>query len=175
MGFWQSVWAHLKVILKWVATKLLAPGVALLLVIGAIVLVALGFKDLQIGGLLGKLFGKPDPGKKAIDVANTIPKDRVDPNGNLIPIGQPDSKGDTQIQVVPIEQPGLFSNPDTVKYTPPGQTEPVEVQLPDGVKAKDVESVVVVQPEVTVVTVKDNTGLSTSRIDDLLAKYGDKP
>jgi len=171
--FWRAVWAHLKAAVKWLATKIAAPGVALLIIIGAILLVALGFKEIQIGGLLGKLLGKTPPeGKKVIDVANSIPKDRVDPNGNLIPIGKPDSKGDTQIQVVPIEEPGIFSNPDTIKFVPPGQTTPVEVKLPDGVKAKDVDTVVVVSPEVTVVTVKDNSGVSASTVDDLLKKYG---
>ena len=165
--FWQAVLKWL----KWFAVKLLAPGVALLVVIGAIVLVAMGCKELQIGGLLGKLFGKPAPEKNAIDTANSIPKDRVDANGNLIPLGKPDSKGDTQVQVVPIEQPGIFSNPGSVKYIPPGQTDPVEVKLPDGVKSSDVENVVIVSPTVTAVTVKDNTGLTTTRIDDLLAKY----
>ena len=169
--FWRAVFKTL----KWMAIKLLAPGVALIIIIGAILLIALGVKELQIGGLLAWLFGKKDPEKKAIDTANTIPKDRVDKDGNLIPIGKPDSKGDTQIQVVPIDQPGLFSNPDTVTFTPPGADKPIEVKLPDGVRAKDVDSVVIVSPEVTVITVKDNTGLSATRIDDLLTKYGDKP
>ncbi len=170
--FWQVVWAKLKGYLKWVAQKIAAPGVALIIIIGAILLVLIGCKGLQIGGLLGKLFGKPDPEKKAIDVANTIPPNRVDQNGNLIPIGQPDSGGNTQVQVVPIKDPGLFSNPDTVTFTPPGKTEPIEVKLPDGVKARDVDSVVVVNPEITLVTVKDSSGLNPSRVDDLLKKYG---
>ncbi len=168
----KDFWAAVLKTLKWLAVKLLAPGVAVLIVIGAILLIAIGFKELQIGGLLARLFGKPEPGKRVIDIANTIPKDRVDANGNLIPIGKPDSKGDTQVRVVPIKEPGLFSNPDTVEFVPPGKKEPVEVKLPDGVKAKDVDSVVIVSPEITVVTVKDNTGLSTQRIDDLLEKYG---
>lgn len=165
--FWQAV---LKT-LKWMAVKLLAPGVAVLIVIGAILLIAIGIKELQIGGLLAWLFGKKDPEKKAIDTANSIPKDRVDKDGNLIPLGKPDSKGDTQVQVVPIDQPGLFSNPDTVTFTPPGETKPVEVKLPDGVHSRDVEQVIVVQPDHFAVTVKDTTGLSTQRIDDLLGKY----
>lgn len=170
--FWRAVWKHLKAAVKWLATKIAAPGVALLIIIGAILLVALGFKEIQIGGILGKLLGKTPPdGKKVIDVANSIPKDRVDPNGNLIPIGKPDSKGDTQIQVVPIEEPGIFSNPDTIKFIPPGQTTPVEVKLPDGVRPCDVNQVVVVHPDEFVVTVKDATGLTPQRIDDLLARY----
>jgi len=168
----KDFWAAVLKTLKWVAVKILAPGVALLIVIGAIILIAMGFKEIQIGGLLARLFGKPEPSKRVIDIANTIPKDRVDANGNLIPSGKPDSKGDTQVQVVPIKEPGLFSNPDTVVFTLPGADKPVEVKLPDGVKSRDVESVVIVSPEITVVTVKDNTGLSTQRIDDLLEKYG---
>jgi len=166
--FWQATWWWTKVI----ARKLLAPGVALIIIAGAVLLVAIGFKELQIGGLLGKLFNKAEPGKKATDVANTVPPGRVDAKGNLIPIGKPDSKGIKQVQVVPIEEPGLFSNPDTVTIKPPGADKPIEVKLPDGVKAKDVDSVVIVSPEVTVITVKDISGVSAKQIDDLLAKYG---
>lgn len=169
--FWAAVWAHLKAGFKWFALKIAAPGVALLIVVGAILLVALGFKELQIGGLLGKLLGKPEPGKRVIDIANTIPKDRVDKDGNLIPIGKPDSKGDTQVQVVPIDPPGLFSNPDTVTFTPPGADKPIEVKLPDGVRSRDVDQVIVVRPDEFVVTVKDATSLTPQRIDDLLARY----
>lgn len=166
--FWQAVWRWL----KWLARKLLAPGVALLIVVGAVILVALGFKELRIGGLLGSLFGKKEPGQKAVDVANTVPKDRVDPKGNLIPIGTPDDKGIKQVPVVPIDEPGLFSDPTVVTYTPPGADKPVEVKLPTGVTADQVDSVVVVSPEVTVITVKDTSGVSAKQIDDLLAKYG---
>jgi hypothetical protein len=77
----------------------------------------------------------------------------------------------TQAVVVPIKNPGMFSNPDTVVFTPPGETKPVEVQLPDGVKAKDVDTVVVVKPEKFVVTVKDKSGIPAKKVDDLLNKY----
>lgn len=167
----KDFWAAVLKTLKWLAVKLLAPGVAVLIVIGAIILIAMGFKEIQIGGLLARLFGKPEPGKRVIDVANTIPKGRVDANGNLIPIGKPDSKGDTQVQVVPIDPPGLFSNPDTVTFTPPGADKPIEVKLPDGVRSRDVDQVIVVRPDEFVVTVKDATSLTPQRIDDLLARY----
>ena len=166
--FWATVWAKL----KWVATQFFAPGVALVVIIVAILLVAMGWKELQIGGLLGKLFGKKDPEQRAIDVANSVSPDRVGPDGKLIPQGTPDSKGDTQAVVVPINDPGLFSNPDTVTFTPPGASKAVEIQLPDGVKAKDVEHVIVVSPEVTVVSVKDTSNIPAQKIDDLLTKYG---
>jgi hypothetical protein len=138
------------------------------------VLVALGCKNIQIGGLLGKLFGKdPQDGKKPIDVANTVPEDRVDENGVIIKPGEPDSKGQTQAVVVPIEEPGLFDDPSKVKITPPGETKPIVIDLPDGVKAQDVDKVIVVKPEVYAVTVKDKSGIKGEDIDSLLDKYGD--
>lgn len=166
--FWQSAWVWIKRVVRAIA----APLPALLLVIGAILLIALGVKNVQIGGLLAKLFGKGPDGPKAIDVANTVPADRVDANGKVIPIGTPDSKGITQAQVVPIQQPGLMDDPNTVKVVPPGETKPVVVTLPDGVKAQDVDKVLVVKPEVYAVTVKDSSKVQAKDVDDLLAKYG---
>ncbi len=170
--FWQAAWDKTKTVLLWCKLHLLAPGAALFVVLVGILLASMGMKQLQIGGLLGRLFGKKEPDHKVIDVANSIDPDRVDPNGNLIQPGTPDSKGDTQVVVVPIKDPGLFSNPNTVVFTPPGKAEPIEVTLPDGVQSKDVDKVVVVQPGQFVVTVKDDSGVSASHVDDLLKKYG---
>ncbi len=64
--FWRAVWGYLKTAVKWLATKIAAPGVALLIIIGAIVLVALGFKEIQIGGIIGKLLGKDPPEDKKV-------------------------------------------------------------------------------------------------------------
>ncbi len=170
--FWQRVGGYLATAGKWALHYLLAPGVALLLVAGAILLVSMGAKDLQIGGLLAKLFGKKSD-NQAIDVANTVPTDRIGTDGKILPIGTPDSKGMTQAVVVPIENTGgLFSNPDTVTVTPPGTDTPIEVTLPDGVKASDVSQVVIVQPGKFVVTVKDSSGIPASRLDELVKKYG---
>jgi hypothetical protein len=146
-------------------------------VIGAILLAAFGLKELQVGGLLGKLLGNADPATKAIDIANTVPPNRIDPTGKVIPINTPDANGDTQVQVVPIQSPGLFSNPSTVTFTPPvtpanPNPTPVTVQLPTGVKNSDVQQVVLVSPTVVAVTVKDGSGIPASKIDDLLSKYG---
>lgn len=172
--FWQRFWASFKNTLSWIGAKLLGPLGAVLLILVAILLVSLGFKELQIGGLLGKILGKkePDGGGKTIDVANSVDKDRIGPDGKLIEPGKPDSKGQTQAVVVPIEEPGLFSNPDTIKFTPPGEEKPIEVVLPDGVKNKDVDQVIVVKPDVVVITVKDNTGIPAQKVDDLLKRYG---
>ncbi len=168
-SFWNRAWEWIKKAARIVA----APLPAVLLIIVAVVLVFFGVKNLQIGGLLGKLLGKEsEAGKKAVDVANSIPHDRIDDAGNVIPIGTPDSKGDTQARVVPIEEPGLFGNPNQVKITPPGATEPITVDLPDGVKAGDVHQVVIVKPDILVITVHDSSGVSGKDIDDLLSKFG---
>lgn len=166
--FWQMMWAKTKQALRFVAGSL----PAILIILGAIILVLLGIK-VSVGGLLAKLFGKVgDESKKAIDIANSIPKDRVDKDGKLIPPGQPDSTGQTQAVVVPIENPGLFDDPSKIKVTPPGETKPIEVVLPDGVKAKDVDKVIIVKPEVVVVSVKDTSGVKGEDVDALLKKYG---
>lgn len=164
--------AKLLVVWAWIRKYLIAPLPVILVVAGAIILVVLGAKNLQIGGILAKLTGKKTDGKKAVDVANTIPEDRVTADGKVIPIGTPDSKGQTQAVIVPIENPGLFSNPDTVTILSPDDKKPVVVQLPDGVKAKDVDKVVIVSPEIHVVTVKDSSKVTGKDVDDLLTKYG---
>jgi hypothetical protein len=156
--------------LKRVGQMTFGPLLALLVIIGAFLLVMLGVKNVQIGGVLGALLGRKPQGK-AIDTANSIPKDRVDKDGKLIPIGQADSKGITQVPVVPIKDPGLFSNPSTVQFQDPDSAKPVEVALPDGVKAKDIEHVIVVQPGTFAVTVKDNSQVSSEDVDALVAKY----
>lgn len=166
--YWQAAWTWIKRVLRWT----LAPLPAIFLVIGAVILITLGFKNVQIGGLLGKLFGKEKPkGQKAIDVANSVPKDRVDKDGKLLPPGKPDLKGQTQATVVPIEKPGLFDDPDKIKVTPPGQDKAIEIELPDGVKSKDVDTVIITQPGDFMVTVKDTSGVTAADVDDLLRKY----
>lgn len=167
--FWQAAWAWIKRVFRWVA----APLPAILLVVGAVLLIALGVKNIQIGGLLGKLFGKdPKEGKKAVDVANTVPDGRVDKDGNVIPPGKPDSKGQTQAKVVPIEPGGLFDRDDQVKIVDPDKEETIVVDLPDGVKAKDVDKVIVIKPDVYAVSVKSTSKVTAKEVDDLLSKYG---
>ena len=156
-------------------SKTLGPILAVVVILVAIILVAMGFKELQIGGILGKLLGKKGgdgTDGKTVDVANSIDPDRIGKDGKLIQPGTPDSQGQTQAVVVPIQDPGLFSDPKKVVFTAPGDDKPTEVILPDGVTNKDVDQVVVVKPDVLVVTVKDNSGIPASTVDDLLAKYG---
>jgi hypothetical protein len=92
-------------------------------------------------------------------------------DGTLINVGEPDSKGITQAKVVPIERPSFLSDPRVIKVTPPGASKPIEVQVPDGVRAKDVEHVVVISPQILAVTVKSSSTIKAQEVDDLLAKY----
>jgi hypothetical protein len=178
-SFGECTWESFKIIigklwnfLRWLSPKTLGIVLAVVVVVGAILLISMGFKELQVGGLLGWLLGKkPVDGSRTIEVANTIDPKRLDKDGNIIPIGKPDSKGDTQAVVVPIQTPGLFSDPKTVIFTPPGADKPTEVVLPDGVTNKDVDQVIVVTPSVIVVTVKDSSGVPAQTVDDLLKKY----
>lgn len=174
-GFWARVWISLKGTFSWFSTKMIGPLIAVVLILGAVLLASMGFKELQIGGLLGKVLGrKPEdeaPEKGSIELANSIDKDRLAPNGKLIQPGTPDSTGQTQAIVVPIKDPGLFSDPKKVVFVPPGETQPVEVVLPDGVTNNDVEAVVVVKPHIVAVTVKDTSGIPAQRVEDLLSKY----
>lgn len=166
-----KVWSFI----RWLSPKTIGVIIAVVVVLGGVLLVSMGFKNLQIGGLLGKLLGKKDPegdGGTVIDLANTVDPKRIDKDGKIIPIGEPDSRGDTQAVVVPITTPGLFSDPKKVVFTEPGKEKPTVVVLPDGVTNKDVDQVVVVQPSVVVVTVKDSSGISAKKVDDLLKRYG---
>lgn len=162
---WVRVWA-------WVRTYVLAP-IPMLVVAGVgIFLVLLGAKNIQVGGLLGRLSGRRKEGQKAVDAANSIPEDRVHDDGTLIPQGEPDSRGIAQARVVRIEKPGLFGDPSKVKIKDPDTGKKIEIDLPDGVKARDVKRVVVVRPEVTVVEVKSESPVTGRHVDDLLSKYG---
>lgn len=149
----------------------IAPIPIILLIVGACLLVAVGAKNVQVGGLIGKLLGKKVT-QKSVDVANSVPADRVREDGTLIHLGEPDSKGITQAHVVPIEKPSIFSNPKTIKVIPPGSDKPIEVAVPDGVQAKDIEHVVVVEQEIKAVTVKSSSTIKAADVDELLAKYG---
>lgn len=156
---------------KLISANVLAPLATFVVVCVAFILVTMGFKEIQIGGLIAKMLGRKTAEDGPTDLANSVPSDRIGPDGKLIPPGTADTKGQTQAVVVPIEEPGLFSNPNEISFVPPGEEDSQEIALPDGVKNKDVDQVVVVQPEIVAVTVKDSSGIQAEEIDDLLKKY----
>jgi hypothetical protein len=173
-GSWSRMFTSVKHWLSVFGLKVFGPVIALVVVIGGFLLLTMGFKELQIGGLLGKLMGKTGPVHKPVEVANTVDPDRVGSDGKLILPGTPDAIGDTQAIVVPIRNPGLLSDPGKVTFTAPGDTTPTTVHLPEGLTNTDVTQVVVVKPEVVAVVVKDTSKhkVDASKIDDILKKYG---
>jgi hypothetical protein len=178
LSFWESfknLFVRMWVFIRKLSPKILGPLAALVVIAIAVLLVSIGFKELQIGGLLGKLLGKkggssPDRGP-TVETANSIDPKRIGPDGKLIPEGVPDQTGSTQAVVVPIQPPGLFSDPNTVVFTAPGDDKTTTVVLPTGVTSKQVDQVVVITPSTVAVTVKDNTGIPASKVEDLLKKY----
>jgi hypothetical protein len=116
-----------------------------LLVVFAVVLAVFGQK-MQIGGLLGLLWGKKnetDPNVRVLP-----PPGRVDKDGKPIPAGESDDKGWTQAPVnVVLKDPGIFSDPNVLVITHPDKGE-VKIPLPEGVKNADVKQVVEVAPNV---------------------------
>lgn len=137
-GLWSKAWAFT---LKYPVA-----------VIGTILLVALAIflavfgQRIQIGGLLGLLWGKKDGTDPNVRVLP--PPGRVDKDGKPIPAGESDDKGWTQAPVnVEIKEPGIFSDPNVITVTHPDKGE-VKIPLPEGVKSKDVKQVVEVAPNV---------------------------
>jgi hypothetical protein len=184
MGFFSDTWGSMKATWArwWAATKqwtlkygpkVLGPIAALVVVVGGFLLLTMGFKELQVGGLLSKLLGKKSKPIKVVDLANTVDKDRIGKDGRVILPGVPDSKGQTQAVVVPIKEPGLLSDPKTVEFVSPGDTKPTKVDLPDGVTNREVASVIVIKPEVVAVTVKDTAKkpVTAKQIEEILKKY----
>jgi hypothetical protein len=165
----MSLSDRLKAIGKWLWEKLMAPGVALLVFVGGFILIAVGWKELNVGGLVDRILGRK---KEPLRPANTPPPGRVDGDGQPIPLGTPDSTGQVQVPVVPLTPPGIFDDKTQVTVTVPGDKQPTEVKLPTGVEADDVDQVVVIQPTVTQVQVTDKSDVKPSTVKSLLDKYG---
>lgn len=137
-SIWSRVWTFtLKYPLAIVGTILLG---AL-----AVCLAAFG-RRIQIGGLLGALWGKGDGADPNVRVLP--PQDRVDGNGKPIPVGESDEKGWVQAPInTVIKEPGIFSDPSVLVVEHPDKGE-VRIPLPEGVRSEDVKQVVEVAPNV---------------------------
>ena len=164
-AFFIFLWKWIKKIAGAVAMFILryplAAAITIILVVGAIFLKGFG-SNLQIGGLLGKLWGKKQP-----DVRNIPPEDRVDKDGKPIPVGESDEKGFVQAPATKtIKKPGLFSDPKAVVIIEPDGKEK-KIPLPTGVKNKDVKEVVEIKPNIYEVKNNDN-GVDTTSLLELL-------
>lgn len=123
----------------------LATALTVLLFIGTIVILATG-KKIQIGGILGLIWGKENPATP--DVKLLPPTKRVDETGKPIVPGTSDSKGYVQVQnQIPIEPPGILSDPNKIVVQHPERGKEV-LELPTGVKNEDVKTVIEISPKV---------------------------
>ena len=148
----------------------LAMAAAALVIVGAVVLACFGQK-VQIGGVLGWLFGRVHPRDQpnAPSVVVTPPPGRVDDKGQPIEPGTPDDKGYVQTPVVlPIKDPGILSDPTTITVTHPDGHDQT-IPLPTGVKNKDVKEVILVAPNVYQIKNND-TGVDAAGILEDLNK-----
>jgi hypothetical protein len=173
--FWLGFRATLSRCWKAVARWVLGPGAAILVIIGGLLLLVFVGKLIPLGQVFDWITGRDKkPGdQRAVDVVNHPPEDRTK-DGKPIEPGTPDSKGQTQAVVVPIETPGLFDRQDQVRYTPTGTDKPVVVDLPTGVQASEVKAVVVMTPRIVAVTVASTSKATPLQVEDLLKKYGTK-
>lgn len=139
-------------------------------VLGTVLLVAFAVlalffrQKIQIGGLLGLLWGKkePDPNIRVLP-----PPDRVDKDGKPIPAGESDDKGWTQAPInMPIAEPGMFSDPKFIVIDHPKKGE-TKIPLPEGVKNADVKQVVEVAPNVYQVRNNDKGVDAGKLLEDL--------
>lgn len=143
---------------------------ALTVVVVAVAVLCVVFKiDVQVGGLLGRLWGKKPGPEDGGPVLLPPPPGRVDDSGNPIQPGQPDDKGYVQLPaVLPIEPPHVFSDPSTVTVVDGGKK--VVLPLPEGVKNGDVKGVTVVSPNVYQVANNDRPSVDTGKLLEELGK-----
>lgn len=130
----------------------------------AVMIVALFFRQkIQIGGILGWLWNRKTHNPDV--VVTTPPPGRVDPStGEVIQPGQSDAGGWVQAPVVvQIKPPSVFSDPNTITITPPGEPE-VTIKLPTGVKNKDVRQIVRVSPTAFEVHNHDKPSVDTKKL-----------
>ena len=150
---------------RWFIRYPIAATISIIVIVVAVILTVVG-KDIQIGGLLGKLFGRESkPNARGIP-----PKERVNEDGTPILPGESDDRGFVQSPALKtIKTPGLFDDPKTITIVHPDKGD-VKIDLPKGVENKDVREVVEIEPDVYEVRNND----SGVDLNDLLDVLGDK-
>lgn len=161
---WEYVKAFFRSVGKWTVRYPIAAAVTVLAVLAAVLVLASG-KKLQLGGLLGRLWGT----EKKDNKRGVPPEDRVDGDGNPIKPGESDEAGYVQAPAIKeIKKPGLFDDPRTVTVVHPEKGE-IVIDLPEGVRNEDVREVVEIKPDVYEVRNND-TGVNTGELLDILGR-----
>ncbi|MEW6103625.1 MAG: hypothetical protein AB1630_07435 [bacterium] len=131
--------------------------------------------NLDPSGTLNRIlniFFEPDE-ESVIEIANSIPRYRVDKDGNSIPVGIADERGYVQW-----EQKELKTSINPLRDKSKVKLgDGTIVKLPVGVKDKDVDVVISVAPKVNVIKLKDDVVLkekTKESVDYYLEKYKSK-
>jgi hypothetical protein len=164
---WETVKSFFKTLLTWFLRYPAAIVITVFVITITLILIVYG-KKIQIGGLLGKIWGK-DINKYKQIARETIPVNRVDENGKPIQPGQSDTGGYVQAPVsTDIKESGILSDPNIVEIIDPEKGE-VAIILPTGVKNSDVKEIIIIKPSVYEVKRNDG-GVSIHELDDLIGK-----
>lgn len=134
----------------------------ILVVVFAVIVVFIFRQEIQIGGILGWLWGKKIELDSNIKVLPPI--NRVDNDGKPIAAGDSDKGGWTQAPInTEIKEPWIFSNPKVIVVTHPDKGE-VKIPLPDGVINKDVKQVTEVAPDIYQLTNNDKSSVDAAQL-----------
>ncbi len=162
LGKW--IMAFLRSVGNLVLRYPVATALTVILLVVAIPVFLAG-KNLQLGGLLGRLWGT-----RKVDARGTVAPDRKKNDGTSIQPGESDENGYVQVpSVTEIEDPGLFSDPSTVTVVH-SDGKKVVVELPEGVKNSDVKEVVVLKPDVKETGNNDKSAIDVGELYELLMK-----
>lgn len=169
----RTLWDSIKLGAKSVGNWVVRYPVALVISIGvlavAVLLMMFGVGDaFNVGGILGKLFGKDDTDSTSrVKLGNRVPKNRVDADGNRIDIGVVDPEGWKQ---APVEVLDRSSNPfrDKTQIEVKSSEGTKKLRLPTGVKDTDVAEVIEIQPKEFKVVVKSGPAKVDPGLIDLL-------
>jgi len=148
--FFQNLLNGFKTVLTWLVRYPVALVLAIFVVVGGFMLLKSGI-DINIGGILKYLFGRPKGSESVVAAANTVSDKRVREDGSEIPVGEADDNGWTQWETREWTTPtNPFRDKGTITVTT-AEGKDHEVQLPTGIQDTDVESVIEVRPQVYVV------------------------
>lgn len=162
MKIWEFIKSSLKSVYTWCIRHPAAITITIFLVVIAVILWRFG-KQIQIGGMLGKIWGSKL--KDKIKARTTVVPGRRDSQGNVIQPGTSDDKGYVQAPVsTDIKKPGVFSDPEVVEVVDNGKE--VKIPLPTGVVNSDVKEVIRIKPNVYEVHNNDG-GVTTHELSDL--------
>lgn len=165
--FWDLLLANLREgavrIFNWLVRYPVAAIIAAVVVVVGVMLLTAGV-DVNIGGIIKYLFGRPKGSESVIAAANTVPDKRVDEQGDEIPVGTADERGWTQWEVREFK---TSANPlrdrEEIVVTKPDGTEHT-VRLPTGIKDTDVDRVIEVKPEVYVLRTRSESAQSAGAL-----------